>query len=1446
MYNTYQNQGFPVQGQPTGYFGSQGQSVQQNQNPSGDSYGQPTQDSASYTGQQPPFTYNNSGVNYGQNSQANFNQGSFQQPSFPYGNGSQPFQNQQQTGFQGGNLLSDNRIQQTGQNPQMTGLHSGISGGQQELQPQQTGFYYTNSSQNLQPQQTGIVNSQAAHQQQQQPQQSYSQIQQLPLAQRQQQPGESFAVQPTFNGQLSFQSLQPQQTGLPAQSQEALQPLRPAATGFVNSFVKNGINEDVKIPNIRLSFITVNDQAKFEKLFRASVPAGSNTVSGSECRAILMRSGLSPSQLSKIWTLCDTSKAGELLFPEFALAMHLVNSVLQGDSIPYDLDYKTKNEVSSFVDAINLSIANGGSSQDLSMPKTPFDNLTAGMPPLQSQPTGFMPQTSFGMPLQNQITGGRLNVQSTGYIPSTSFNQPLGLQATGGQLQQQPTGGIAQSFNVTGQPPNSFMPPQSTGGALQAQTTGGFLQGQNTGNLLPQVTGNMPTTSFNQMIQPQMTGPIPSQLTGPMQPQFTGPMQPQFTGGFGNQATGLVSQPTGSMPPTSFGQLPDLRSQPTGYLPPSNFNPVAPLSAQKTGFGNNDLYAQSILPNQFTADNSDSISTEEKSLFYKIFETYDTEKKGILASPVAVEIFRKSGLNRGDLERIWNLCDTNNTGQLNKQEFALGMHLVYRRLKGFELPARLPPSLIPSSTLILDSVKNQLKTGTNERVKAPTKFDGLRFKNDDDDLLPSSRNRRRAQGSNLEAEANKDTIVSLKESIDQKKSQIRRSRETDLRLESKPSSKPSSMLSVEELKQKILALPKQSEFYLSNVPSDLAIKFQSLTQRLPALLSEISDVDNQITNAKIELYKLRNPSAITGSGLNGEITEQDRRKAKSKALLASRMAALTGKPAAAVSDIEREEQTFNEEVKRIREENNQNQVIIKDIQSSIGDIASSLHSALTGNGDTDNSFSKWELGVGVDPQVSSFIRQLNQDVQFASAGQQSGHSQTGRDGVFQSDNLIKSNDKSLGALPQESRASTLKDQARRKMNERLAKLGVGTGHALETQNVPSSKSPAIKNSEVNLQGSSSVVDNTDEDEEVRKLMEQLEKLKAKKTAEREKLSPVPTTAYETTQQQQPKSVPVQPTPTLSEAPRERETTKDQENDSWDDEPNEPQLSTLSLDSSIKKSEEVSASPSASASSSANVSHHEYNPFSRAPDAGGASMSASPAPRNTASGRNPFFKQTPSSTSSFDAKKAEEQRRVQRGLADDDDWSDDEEKPAEPIIVPSQPTPEPPVPAVLTAPSLPTMNLDPVSGESVTRPSEIPDSVAVPLAPPLPTLAPDPDSNSTVHPIAPPLPQLTSNTQDTAHAASETASAHAILPPLPKLEINDPIPAVPLAPPLPQINSDLGYLNVKNTVTTTADDDQSDVLSIPESVDSEEDSNPQPPAASTTLPPSGIPPPPPLP
>ena len=55
-----------------------------------------------------------------------------------------------------------------------------------------------------------------------------------------------------------------------------------------------------KIPSIRLSFITAQDQAKFEQLFKSAAGDG-QTLSGDKSRDLLMRSKLDGNSLSQVW-----------------------------------------------------------------------------------------------------------------------------------------------------------------------------------------------------------------------------------------------------------------------------------------------------------------------------------------------------------------------------------------------------------------------------------------------------------------------------------------------------------------------------------------------------------------------------------------------------------------------------------------------------------------------------------------------------------------------------------------------------------------------------------------------------------------------------------------------------------------------------------------------------------------------------------------------------------------------------------------------------------------------------------------------------------------------------------------------------------------------------------------------------------------------------------------
>lgn len=228
--------------------------------------------------------------------------------AFLGGNSQRPGGQQQQYG--GGSFGNLGAGQQPGQPspfaPQPTGF------GQAPLQQQYTGFPM--QGQGLQPQQplqqqfTGFPG---------QPQQQQS----LPQQQSFQTGAPAMpSIPPQFQQQFQQQQQQqptsfsasPQQASGPSNPPPA--PMKPQATGFTEmaaSFQTGGTakprgrrqekSQPNKIPNIRLSFITAQDQAKFETLFKSAVGEAGMTMSGEKARDLLMRSRLDGDSLSHIW-----------------------------------------------------------------------------------------------------------------------------------------------------------------------------------------------------------------------------------------------------------------------------------------------------------------------------------------------------------------------------------------------------------------------------------------------------------------------------------------------------------------------------------------------------------------------------------------------------------------------------------------------------------------------------------------------------------------------------------------------------------------------------------------------------------------------------------------------------------------------------------------------------------------------------------------------------------------------------------------------------------------------------------------------------------------------------------------------------------------------------------------------------------------------------------------
>ncbi|XP_055073292.1 epidermal growth factor receptor substrate 15-like 1 isoform X3 [Misgurnus anguillicaudatus] len=91
-----------------------------------------------------------------------------------------------------------------------------------------------------------------------------------------------------------------------------------------------------------------------------------------------------------------------------------------------------------------------------------------------------------------------------------------------------------------------------------------------------------------------------------------------------------------------------------------------------------------------------AVRQEEKSKFDGIFESL-APVNGLLSGEKVKPVLINSKLPVDVLGKVWDLSDIDKDGHLDKDEFAVAMHLVYRALEKEPVPSVLPSSLIPPS-----------------------------------------------------------------------------------------------------------------------------------------------------------------------------------------------------------------------------------------------------------------------------------------------------------------------------------------------------------------------------------------------------------------------------------------------------------------------------------------------------------------------------------------------------------------------------------------------------------------------------------------------------------------------------------------------------------------------------------------------------------------------------
>lgn len=137
---------------------------------------------------------------------------------------------------------------------------------------------------------------------------------------------------------------------------------------------------------------------------------------------------------------------------------------------------------------------------------------------------------------------------------------------------------------------------------------------------------------------------------------------------------------------------------PTHLIPPSKrkTGPTHTSMPSSVGYTPKSSTANSFTPS-ITAEKSWVVTPADKAKYDKMFAQADTDHDGLVSGVEIKDILIASGLAQNVLAHIWNLCDTNSSGQLNSEQFALAMYLLSFKRSGKELPQTLPTEMMPPS-----------------------------------------------------------------------------------------------------------------------------------------------------------------------------------------------------------------------------------------------------------------------------------------------------------------------------------------------------------------------------------------------------------------------------------------------------------------------------------------------------------------------------------------------------------------------------------------------------------------------------------------------------------------------------------------------------------------------------------------------------------------------------
>ncbi|KAI9288520.1 hypothetical protein BC943DRAFT_316756 [Umbelopsis sp. AD052] len=603
-----------------------------------------------------------------------------------------------------------------------------------------------------------------------------------------------------------------------------------------------------------------------------------------------------------------------------------------------------------------------------------------------------------------------------------------------------------------------------------------------------------PMMTGMQMQQPMMTG-MPMQL-----PMRTGmPMQQPMQ----------QSMPQSMQQPMQTG-IPMMQQQMATGL--NRLRPVAPtappllpLSVTSGRFGQNGNDKPRVQNNQFAnmmmpSNNNSSfsgnqgiavgcgngMSSEERQRYYDIFNAWDVTGSGFLPGQKAREIFAQAGLQQNELMKIWALADYDDKGQLDIEEFAIAMHLIFRRMNGLDIPNTLPPELAPMSS----TLKKFIVGGSQQRQASPIQANqrsspvanrGRFERQQSEDNGGYTSNARRRNQSRVQLGSRRydedeedfdedDEMAEIRNQIADMKGALNILNSSSKTTSKSTGSSYADQRAVEDLKKRIKTTQNDlvraceldstlSRYLLSMDEStrlqkeklDLESKVNyMLDGEIPDLIRQVRSMDNEVRDLKSKLARKRDGSEnyesyVTPTGPNGKVTESDKIRAKAKAMMMARK--IGGAPSSSSSL----------DMRELDREKQENSALLDSIEQGVNDQRAAARLASDNSSFGSFAYSqdrrRFEQGDDVSYELKRFIEQLADEAPLRKPSLSSSSysdSYSAGDTYSRSSNVASTNSPTLNTYsspslasrsPTASRAKSpaeIKKEAERRVQERLA------------------------------------------------------------------------------------------------------------------------------------------------------------------------------------------------------------------------------------------------------------------------------------------------------------------------------------------------------------------------------------------------------------------------